>query len=179
VADQALGALGTGPESVRYAQIVRQWSADLTYFAPPETLTPTERAELAARSVSVVEGTVHELVVDGDRLVGVQLGDGCVVPLDALFVPPRFVANDRLLVDAGCAVGSAGWVSVDASGRTSMRGIWAAGNVVDPRAQVITAAGAGSAAAIAINAELVEDDIRTAVRDARPGPTNPDKAGRP
>jgi NADPH-dependent glutamate synthase beta subunit-like oxidoreductase len=30
--------------------------------------------------------------------------------------------------------------------------VWAGGNVVDPRAQVITAAGAGSAAAIAINA---------------------------
>jgi hypothetical protein len=29
---------------------------------------------------------------------------------------------------------------------------------------VITAAGAGSAAAIALNADLVEDDVRTAVR---------------
>jgi hypothetical protein len=36
---------------------------------------------------------------------------------------------------------------------------------VDPRAQVITAAGAGSAAAIALNADLVDDDVRKAVRD--------------
>jgi hypothetical protein len=43
--------------------------------------------------------------------------------------------------------------------------VWAAGNVVDPRAQVITAAGAASAAAIALNADLVEDDVRNAVRD--------------
>jgi thioredoxin reductase len=33
---------------------------------------------------------------------------------------------------------------------------WVAGNVVDPRAQVITAAGAGAAAAIAINADRSE-----------------------
>ena len=46
-----------------------------------------------------------------------------------------------------------------------MPGVWAAGNVVDPRAQVITAAGAGSAAAIAINADLVDDDVRNAVLD--------------
>ena len=46
-----------------------------------------------------------------------------------------------------------------------MAGVWAAGNVVDPRAQVITAAGAGSAAAIAINADLVDDDVRNAVHD--------------
>jgi hypothetical protein len=42
--------------------------------------------------------------------------------------------------------------------------VWAAGNVVDPRAQVITAAGAGSAAAIAINADLVQDDVARATQ---------------
>jgi thioredoxin reductase len=41
-------------------------------------------------------------------------------------------------------------------------GVWAAGNVVDPRAQVIMAAGAGSAAAIAINADLVREDVERA-----------------
>ena len=50
-------------------------------------------------------------------------------------------------------------MTVDATGRTSTPGVWAAGNVVDPRAQVITAAGAGSAAAIAINADLVQEDV--------------------
>jgi hypothetical protein len=41
---------------------------------------------------------------------------------------------------------------------------------------VITAAGAGSAAAIALNADLVEEDVRQAVRDLDHGlalaPTN-------
>ena len=86
-------------------------------------------------------------------------------PADALFVPPRFVANDALLVGLGCDVDADGWVAVDGTGRTSVAGVWAAGNVVDPRAQVITAAGAGSAAAIAINADLVDDDVRNAVHD--------------
>ena len=43
--------------------------------------------------------------------------------------------------------------------------MWAAGNATNPRAQVITAAGEGSAAAIAINTELVQADIAAA--DAR------------
>ena len=87
------------------------------------------------------------------------------MPRDALFVPPRFVPNSSLLVGLGCDVDADGWLSVDGTGRTSVPGVWAAGNVVDPRAQVITAAGAGSAAAIALNADLVDDDVRTAVRD--------------
>ena len=91
--------------------------------------------------------------------------DGCVIPRDALFVPPRFVPNNTLLAGLGCDVDADGWVTVDTTGRTSVRGVWAAGNIVDPRAQVITAAGAGSAAAIALNADLVDDDVRNAVRD--------------
>ena len=49
------------------------------------------------------------------------------------------------------------------TGHTSAHGVWAAGNVVDPRVQVITSAGAGSAAAIAINADLVQEDLALAV----------------
>jgi thioredoxin reductase len=50
---------------------------------------------------------------------------------------------------------------------TNIPGVWAAGNAANPRAQVITAAGEGSAAAIAINADLVEEDVRNALRAAR------------
>lgn len=164
VRDKQLGVIGADAAAVRYAQIVRQWTHDLVYFAVPATLTAEQRCELTTRAIGVVEGTIEQLVIDDDQLRGVQLDDGCVVPREAIFVPPRFVPTDQLLVSVGCAVDDTGWVVVDSTGRTSVPGVWAAGNVVDPRAQVITAAGAGSAAAIAINADLVDDDVRTAVQ---------------
>jgi thioredoxin reductase len=177
VRDRQLGVLGGTAGAVRYAQIVRQWTHDLVYFTPPGLLTATERNQLLARAIGVVEGTIDELVIDAetDRLRGVQMHDGCVIPRDALFVPPRFVPNSSLLVDVAAKVDIDGWVTTDPTGRTSVAGVWAAGNVVDPRAQVITAAGSGSAAAIALNADLVEEDVRNAVRDLdhglRPLPT--------
>jgi thioredoxin reductase len=164
VAGRQLGVVGGAPGAARYAHIVRQWTHDLVYFTEPGTLTPAERSGMVARAIGVVEGSIEELVLADDHLVGVRMADGSVVPRDALFVPPRFVPNDQLLRAAGCATGEDDWVSVDGgTGRTTVPGIWAAGNVVDPRAQVITAAGAGSAAAIAINADLVDDDVRHAV----------------
>ncbi len=165
VRDQQLGVIGGTPGAVRYAQIVRQWTHDLVYFTPPGLLTAAERNQLLARAIGVVEGTVVELVVENDRLRGVRMDDGSVVPRDALFVPPRFLPNHGVLAGLGCATEEDGWVTTDPTGRTSVPGVWAAGNVVDPRAQVITAAGAGSAAAIALNADLVDDDVRAAVRD--------------
>ena len=115
------------------------------------------------RAIGVVEGTIEQLVIDGGQLRGVQMSGGNVVMRDALFVPPRFRPNHQLLIGLGCAVGDDGWITTDNTGRTSVPGVWAAGNIVDPRAQVITAAGAGSAAAIAMNADLVDDDVRDAV----------------
>ncbi|WP_203935034.1 NAD(P)/FAD-dependent oxidoreductase [Virgisporangium ochraceum] len=163
VRDRQLGVLGGTPGAVRYAHIVRQWTHDLVYFTPPATLTDAERTQLTVRAVGIVEGTVEQLVVDDDQLRGVLMSDGCVVPRDALFVPPTFVPTGHLLAAIGCDTDQDGWATTDPTGRTSVPGVWAAGNVVDPRAQVITAAGAGSAAAIALNADLVDDDVRIAV----------------
>ncbi len=166
VRDRQLGVLGGTPGAVRYAQIVRQWTHDLVYFTPPDTLTDIERTQVLARAIGVVEGTIDQLVIDpADDLRGVRMHDGQVILRDALFVPPRFIANNLLPIGLGCDVDEEGWVVVDRTGRTSVPGVWAAGNIVDPRAQVITAAGAGSAAAIALNTDLVEDDVATAVRD--------------
>jgi thioredoxin reductase len=165
VRDQPLGVVWNGPESARYAQIVRQWTHDVVLFAPAGTLTPEQRNQFVARAIGVVEGSIARVLVEDDHLTGVQLEDGQVVPRTAVFVPPRFVPNSDLLTGLECEVDERGWVVTGANGVTSVPGVWVAGNVTNPRAQVITAAGEGSAAAIAINADLVDEDVSNAVRN--------------
>jgi thioredoxin reductase len=155
VRDQPLGVVG----SVHHALLVRQWSADVILFPHTATVTPDDRERLGARDIRVVEGKVARVVVESDRLRGVELDGGAVVPRAAVFVGPRFVPNSGLLTGLGCAADEDGWAVVDPAGRTSVPGVWAAGNAVDARAALITAAGAGSTAAMAINADLVEADI--------------------
>lgn len=77
------------------------------------------------------------------------------------------VPRDELLTHLGCAKDDNGWVATDRTGRTSIAGVWAAGNVIDQRAQVITAAGMGSAAAFAINTDLLDEDVDHAVEQCR------------
>ena len=159
VRDEPLGVLGTIPGSVQHALLIRQWSADVTFFAHTYDLADTERRQLDARSIAVEAGEVARLVVEEDRLIGVELTDGRVIPRSAVFVRPGIRPHaDGLLAGLGCRHDDTGFVTTDSTGRTSNPGVWAAGNVADPRAQVITAAGAGSAAAIAINNDLVQAD---------------------
>jgi thioredoxin reductase len=170
VRDQPIGVLGTLPGSVQHAQLLRQWSDDVTFFAHTYELTRAEQDQLEARGVRIVRGELARLVVEDDRLTGVELTDGRMVARTAVFIRPGNVPHpDGLLTGLGCAVDEAGFITVDATGQTSTPGVWAAGNVVDPRAQVITAAGAGSAAAIAINADLVQEDVERAAEDRAAG----------
>ncbi|RGC65213.1 Thioredoxin reductase [Micromonospora sp. MW-13] len=167
VRDQPIGVLGTHPNAVHHALLLRQWSDDVVFFPHTLDLTGDDRERLTARDVHVADGVIKQLVVDDDRLRGVELTEGHVVPRNAVFVFPRMLPHDALLTGLGCEKDENDWVTTDRSGRTSVSGVWAAGNVTDPRAQVITAAGMGSAAAIAINHDLVDEDVRRAVENHR------------
>ncbi len=173
VADQPVGVLAGEPattaEALAHAHLIRQWSDDVVLFANGATLTAAQREQLVARAIGIVDDPVVSLAVDDDHLTGIVIDGGRIVPRAAVFVRPQFVPNDTLLVDLGCTVRDNGWVQVDPTGATTVPGVWAAGNATNPRAQVITAAGEGSAAAIAINNALVEQDIPVAVTNFRLG----------
>jgi thioredoxin reductase len=159
VRDEPLGVLATGPESVEYAHLLRQWTDDLVLFTHTHPVTDDERAALTARGIGVVDGRVDRLVVADDALEAVQLADGSAVARRALFMRPALSGHPHGPAEAlGCET-AGGIVRVDAEGRTTVPGVWAAGNAANPRAQVITAAGEGSAVAIAINTQLVAEDV--------------------
>jgi thioredoxin reductase len=143
--------------------------------------TAEEQEQLAARGVAVVTGEVTAVESDGNRLTGVRLSSGQVVPRDALVVSPRFTARSAVLESLGLpvepveamghTVGSA--VPSGPMGATAVPGVWVAGNVTDLMAQVITAAAAGLQAGGAINADLLAEDVRRAVQRARSAPFSP------
>ncbi|MCX4967202.1 NAD(P)/FAD-dependent oxidoreductase [Streptomyces sp. NBC_00654] len=179
VRDQPIGVLGTHPGAVRHALLLRQWSHDVVFFPHTLDLGEREREQLAARGIVVAAGTVKRLVTEDDRLRGVELAEGHVVPRSAVFVFPHMVPHDSLLTGLGCERDLNGWVTTDNAGRTSVSGVWAVGNVSDARALVITAAGQGAAAAFALNHDLVEEDVERAVKDAGPSPREPRYVPRP
>jgi thioredoxin reductase len=163
VRDRSVGVLGGSDNSLHQVQLVRQWADDVVFFPHGTGLTAEQREQLVARAIGIVDGEVTGLEVRDGRLSGVVVRGFGLVQRDAVFVAPRFLPTSDLLLQLGCQTDSNGWVVVEKSGLTSVPGVWAAGNAVNPRAQVITAAGEGSAAAIAINNDLVEEEVRDAV----------------
>jgi thioredoxin reductase len=169
VRDQAVGVLASGAMAMHQALLFRQLTSDLVLFTDTApALTDEQIEQLAARDIRVVTGVVDSLQIVDDRLTGVRLRDGTVVPRQALVVGPRFVARSQVLASLGLhptvhPLGVGEFIAADATGRTDVPGVWVAGNVTDLTAQVMSAAAGGVFAAAAINADLVAEDTRRAV----------------
>ena len=139
--------------SLKQAALLRPYSDRVTFVAEG---APDERLE--AFGVRGIDGTVAAVGDDG-----VILADRSLLAYQAIFVAPLPRANDDLLRALGCAHTETGLIAVDTAGQTSIPGVWAAGNVVTPTAQLISAAGAASVSAIAINGWLLQHDMDAAL----------------
>ncbi|MFE4962806.1 NAD(P)/FAD-dependent oxidoreductase [Streptomyces sp. NPDC056660] len=170
VRDQAFGVLATTPMSVHQALVVTQWSKDVTLFLHQiaETeLSDDDLRRLATAGVRVVPGEVAGLRIEDDRLTGVRLSDGGVHAREALFVAPRPVPQNDLLVGLGAELTQTPFGTypvIDERGLTTVPGLWAAGNASGFAEQVVNAASRGYRAGVAINGELLFADLDAAVR---------------
>jgi thioredoxin reductase len=171
VRDKRIGVLATGPMAMHQVLLFRQLSPHvmlLRHTGP--VLTGEESGQLAALGVAVVEGVVEEIEASANRLTGARLAGGRRVPLDVVAVAPRYLARADLLAPLGLSpveirsgeylIGTR--IEADASGATAVPGVWVAGNLTDPQAQVVTAAAAGLAAGAAINLDLATEDASRA-----------------
>jgi hypothetical protein len=135
VRGKAIGVLGVSPRSAEQVRLWRQWSPDVLLLPAGEI----------------------ERVTDG----GVLLTDGTRVARDYLVTATRMAARAGFLDTLGLHTAEhpsglgTHLPAIDPSGRTAVPGVWVAGNVADPGAQVITSAAAGLLAGAMINVDLL------------------------
>lgn len=162
VQDRRIGVLATGPMSVHQAQMFRQWSSQVLFLTGEAEIAPEDRARLKAMDIAIVEGRIERLELDGGLVTGVRLADGQLIEIDVAAVSPRMVARSEVFAGIGVEptkhpAGS--FIEADSTGRTSVPGVWVAGNASDLSAQVSVAAAEGTRAAQHINADLVMEAV--------------------
>lgn len=166
VRDRRLGVLATSPMALHQVQLLRQWSDDVVFFAGlAGPLDRATRARLRARDIRIVDQLVVEVLGDGVDVTGVRLADDTVIDVGAIFTGGFPEPHDRMLEPLHLdrtdgPMGNA--IAVDPMGRTSDPRVWAAGNVINPAANVPVAMGAGSMAGAAVNAALVTQEFDAA-----------------
>jgi thioredoxin reductase len=169
--DEPLAILAAGARGEHLAVVLRQWSDDVVLLSNgPHGLAADQLARVQARGVSIIETPVVRLDSEDGQLRRVRLENGETLDRDALFFYVGWQLRTDLAHALGCELRDDGSIVVDSDQATTVDRVYAGGNCADPRALVPTAAGAGVAAAVAINARLCFEDADRVVADslARP-----------
>ncbi len=154
VTDRHVGVIGTGERGTKEALFLRGYTADLTLVAPdgPHDLTATQRRDLAAAGVVLIDGPATDFSLDGERLL-FTTADGRR-SFASVYPAMGSVVHSELAEALGAKTENAGCVVVDTHQRTSVPGLYAAGDVVLGLDQISHAMGEGGVAATTIRNDL-------------------------
>ncbi len=164
VRGRRIGVLVTGATCLHQATMFGHLTDDLVLLGHTSVL---DHEQLSDTGFPVVDGEVVA-VTGEDALTGVELADGRTIELGALVVAPRFEVDGDLLASLGLRLvdhpsGAGKHVPATPDGQTDVPGVWVAGNVADPMAQVISAAAHGNLAGARVHHDLLLEEPRPAV----------------
>jgi thioredoxin reductase len=182
VRDQRIVQVVTHSMGLHSAGLFRQLSDRLTVVLHDDAdVDESELDALRASGVKVTRGQVSRIVARADgHVAAVELADHGSIDADAVVVGPRYRVRAEPFASLGLRpaahpTGLGDFLETDATGATSVPGLYAAGNVTDPSQQVLSAAADGSRVGAMISFSLASDDVRTAsLGGARPSANQSD-----
>lgn len=157
--DARTGVLMNGEMTLEYLKMIRNWTADLTlYTNGPATFDETARAKMLAFGAKIVEAPIASLNHEDGYLKALRLGDGTTHDITALYHRPAFVQHSSLPETLGCELDPQGFIKVDAAQKTTVAGIYAAGDNSGAFRGLTGAMAAGTTAGARLNHELINEE---------------------
>ena len=156
VTDKRVGVIGTGDHGMREALFLRGYTKDVTLVAPSAAhdLDPTCQAKLDEAGIAHVDGPCGGYAIEGGRFAFDAAAGR--LSFDSVYPAMGSVIRSRLAVAAGARATDEGCLEVDDHQRTSIPGLFAAGDVVKGLDQISHAMGEAGVAATTIRNMLSE-----------------------
>jgi len=160
--DRPLALIGETPDLAARARLIARWTDRLTVFTNgSEAVDTVEEAELAASGIVVERRAIDDLEGDRGTVAAVRLVDGTRIGIEGGFVRPQWHPALDFLAGIDLERDPFGNLVTDRSGRTSVAGLYSAGDAASPGPQqLIVAAGQGARAAAVLVHDLI--GVRTA-----------------
>jgi thioredoxin reductase len=162
VRDRALGVLDSGQSGAHRALLLREWSSSVTVYSNgPADLDDVDARRLRTAGVIVDDRHVVKLCGPGTSLTAVRFADRTERICDGLLVPVTLKQRSPLAAQLGVELADPGPVAfdavrVDATNRTSVPEVYAAGDTTT-MPSVANAIASGSVAAAMIVHDLVAE----------------------
>ncbi|WP_088835307.1 NAD(P)/FAD-dependent oxidoreductase [Paenibacillus tyrfis] len=157
--DRPMFLLAEEPVILHMAKLLYNWSQDLIVCTNGKPLLSVEeRKMLEAKHIQVIESPVVAFEGQNGLLEQIVLADGSRMKRSAGFVIPKWQPKADFSKQLGYAVTENGGIATDAMGRSTIAGLYAAGDAAYVRpSQLIYAASDGYKTAVTVNTELSEE----------------------
>jgi thioredoxin reductase (NADPH) len=156
VTDKKVGVIGSGSHGVAEAVFLRGFTEDITLIAPDDAhdLGPEDQARLREFGIRTIDGPCQAVAIEGDCVV-VQTPHG-PVGFDSVYPALGSDTHTELAQQVGAKLKDDN-VEVDDHQRTSVPGLYAAGDVVLGLDQISHAMGEGGVAATTMRNDLAKE----------------------
>lgn len=155
VIDQRVAVIGPLERAAKKALFLRTYTADLAVL-PLERLfrpSPEIMARLREAGIRVPDAPVVDLTPNGEKLVA-TMANGESIEMDVLYPAMGAQVRSELVTPLGAGANPEGCLFVDGHQRTSVEGLYAAGDVVMELHQLSVATGHAAVAATDIHNTL-------------------------
>jgi thioredoxin reductase (NADPH) len=154
VTDKRVGVIGSDRHGVAEALFLRSYTADITLIAPDKALSlgPEDQEKLKAAGVECVDGPAQAVAITGNCIV-VDTAEGHHT-FDSIYPALGSDTHTQLAEMLGAELAGDGCVLCDDHQRSSVPGLYAAGDVVHGLDQISHAMGEGGVAATTIRNDL-------------------------
>jgi thioredoxin reductase (NADPH) len=157
VTDKKVGVIGSDSHGVAEALFLRGYTADVTLIAPDKALhlKPEDQAKLKEAGIGCVDGPAAAVAIS-DEFIVVDTAEGHYT-FDSVYPALGSDTRVQLAEQLGAALNDQGCVAIDSHQRTSVPGLYAAGDVVIGLDQISHAMGEGGVAATTIRNDLAKE----------------------
>ena len=154
VTDKRVGVIGSDSHGVAEAVFIRSYTSDVTLVAPDKALKlkPEDHKKLEDAGIDCVDGPA-QAVATADKCIVVDTAEGHY-SFDTIYPALGSDTHTQLGEMVGAKLASDGCFLCDAHQRTSVPGLYAAGDVVHGLDQIGHAMGEGGVAATTIRNDL-------------------------
>jgi thioredoxin reductase (NADPH) len=154
VTDKRVGVIGSDSHGVAEAVFIRSYTADVTLIAPDKALQlkPDDQRKLEAAGIACVDGPAQAVAIAKDCIT-VDTVEGHYT-FDSIYPALGSDTHTQLAEMLGAKLASDGCVVCDDHQRSSVSGLYAAGDVVHGLDQISHAMGEGGVAATTIRNDL-------------------------
>lgn len=160
VRDRTTGILGNGDADFDFAALIANWTRDLTLLTNGSCIvTPEQSQRLSDRGIEVISKKIAKVEHNDGHVDQIVYKDGTRLPLDVLYVRPKFEQHCPIPAALGCELTEDGYLKVAPTQATSVRGVFACGDNSSKMRTVANAVGTGTTAGMMANKELALDDF--------------------